>query len=339
MKSVYVAYTGGTIGMKHTAQGYAPVPGYLSDALKAQPEFQDESLPNIHVYEYPQLIDSSNITPNHWNLIAEDITKNYDDYDGFVILHGTDTMAYSASALSFMLENLSKPVIFTGSQIPFSQLRSDARDNFIGAVQLAATSNIPEVCLYFDNTLYRGNCCSKTDSSGFAAYQSPNYPALASVGIDIAINKRLILDVAESPLIVHKIANVDIGTLHIFPGVSSQVLGNYLRQPVKGLILMTYGAGNIPSNDKALVELIKDACERGIIIVNCSQCLKGTVNMTTYETGSILQRLGVVNGSDMMLEACITKLSWLLSIHQDPEVIRNLMSISLRGELRTIESP
>jgi L-asparaginase len=338
MKSVYVAYTGGTIGMKHTSQGYAPVPGYLSDALKAQPEFQDESLPEIHVYEYPQLIDSSNITPSHWNLIAEDITKNYDDYDGFVILHGTDTMAYSASALSFMLENLSKPVIFTGSQIPFSQLRSDARDNFIGAVQLAATSNIPEVCLYFDNTLYRGNCCSKTDSSGFAAYQSPNYPALASVGIDIAINRRLTLDDSKSPLVVHKIENVDIGTLHIFPGVSSQVLANYLRQPVKGLILMTYGAGNIPSNDTVLVELIKDACERGIIIVNCSQCLKGTVNMATYETGSILQRLGVVNGADMMLEACITKLSWLLSIHQDPEVIRGLMSISLRGELRTIDS-
>jgi len=338
MKSVYVAYTGGTIGMKHTAQGYAPVPGYLSDALKAQPEFQDESLPDIYLHEYPELIDSSNITPAHWNLIAEDITKNYDNYDGFVILHGTDTMAYSASALSFMLENLSKPVIFTGSQIPFSQLRSDARDNFIGAVQLAATSDIPEVCLYFHNTLYRGNCCSKTDSSGFAAYQSPNYPALASVGVDIAIKKRLTLPAPKGPLVIHKMDTVNIGTLHIFPGVSAQVLENYLRQPVKGLILMTYGTGNIPSNDKALVELIKNACERGVIIVNCSQCLKGTVNMTTYETGSILERLGVVNAADMMVETCITKLSWLLSIHQDPEVIRSLMSISLRGELRTIDN-
>ncbi|PCJ50508.1 MAG: L-asparaginase 1 [Gammaproteobacteria bacterium] len=334
MTSVYVAYTGGTIGMKQTAQGFAPVPGYLENALKVQPEFQDKSLPEIHLHEYSELIDSSNITPEHWNIIAEDISNNYERYDGFVILHGTDTMAYSASALSFMLENLSKPVIFTGSQIPFSQLRSDARDNFIGAVQLAASSKIPEVCLYFHNTLYRGNCCSKTDSSGFSAYQSPNYPALASVGIDIKINKALTLTKPENPLHIHRMGSVDIGTLHMFPGVSPQVLENYLRQPVKGLVLMTYGAGNIPSNNKALVAKIKDACDRGIVIVNCSQCLKGSVDMSAYETGSILERIGVVNGADMQLETCITKLSWLLSIHEDPELVRSLMSQNLRGELR-----
>ncbi|MCP3674525.1 MAG: asparaginase [Gammaproteobacteria bacterium] len=333
-KAVYIAYTGGTIGMKHTDMGFAPVPGYLKDALNAQPEFQDSSLPELHLHEYSKLIDSSNVTPEHWNMIAEDIVARYDDYDGFVILHGTDTMAYSASALSFMLENLSKPVIFTGSQIPFSKLRSDARDNLIGAIQLAAYSEIPEVSLYFHNTLYRGNCSSKSDSSGFAAYQAPNYPALASVGVDITINRHQTLALPKAPLQLHKIKKTDIGTLHLFPGISADVLKNYLRQPVKGLILLTYGAGNIPSHDKELVEHIEDACKRGVVIVNCSQCLKGTVDMSAYETGSILAKAGVVNAKDMMLEACVTKLSWLLSQHQDPEKVRKLMSEDLRGELR-----
>lgn len=333
--SVYIAYTGGTIGMKHTDRGFAPVPGYLEKALNEQPEFHDPSLPSLHLHEYPDLIDSSNVTPEHWNFIAEDIIEKYDDYDGFVILHGTDTMAYSASALSFMLENLSKPVIFTGSQIPFSKLRSDARDNLIGAIQLAATSNIPEVCLYFHNTLYRGNCSSKSDSSGFSAYQSPNYPELATVGVDITVNKHQTLAKPKQPLKLQKIMQTDIGTLHVFPGITVDVLKNYLRQPVKGLILLTYGAGNIPSHDKELVKLIEDACDRGVVIVNCSQCLKGTVDMTAYETGSILARAGVVNARDMMLEACVTKLSWLLSHHEDPETVRRLMSENLRGELRT----
>ena len=332
--SVYIAYTGGTIGMKKTARGFAPVSGYLVEALKAQPEFQDKSLPEIEVHEYPELIDSSNVTPQLWNLMAEDIAQRYDDFDGFVILHGTDTMAYSASALSFMLKDLSKPVIFTGSQIPFSELRSDARDNLIGALQLAAHSQIPEVALYFHNSLYRGNCCSKTDSSGFAAYQSPNYPPLATVGVDININRQQTLPQPQCPMKVEEMQSVEIGTLHIFPGISYEVLENYLRQPVKGLILLTYGAGNIPSHDEQLVNLITAACERGVVIVNCSQCLSGHVDMSAYETGSILERAGVVNAGDMVLEACITKLQWLLGQHSDPVAVRKMMSENLRGELR-----
>ena len=333
-KSVYIAYTGGTIGMKQTTRGFSPSPGYLGAALRAQPEFQDASLANLHLEEYVDLIDSSNVTPTHWNLIADDIKKNYDNYDGFVILHGTDTMAYSASALSFMLDNLNKPVIFTGSQIPFSELRSDARDNLIGAIQLAATSNIPEVSLYFHNSLYRGNCSTKTDSSGFAAYESPNYPTLASVGIDISINKSVIQDPTNNQLVLNKMSHVDVGTLHMFPGISADVLNNYLRLPVKGLVLLTYGSGNIPSHDKALVSMIEEACKRGVVIVNCSQCLKGKVNMSTYEAGSILERAGVVDASDMTLEACVTKMQWLLSHHQDPDKIRRMMASDLRGELR-----
>ena len=333
-KSVYIAYTGGTIGMKQTTRGFSPAPGYLGSALRAQPEFHDSSLAKFHLEEYSDLIDSSNVTPMHWNQIADDIKKNYDDYDGFVILHGTDTMSYSASALSFMLENLNKPVIFTGSQIPFSELRSDARDNLIGAIQLAANSKIPEVSLYFQNSLYRGNCSTKTDSSGFAAYESPNYPSLATVGIDISVNKRVILDSVSNDLVLNKMSQPDVGTLHMFPGMSADVLKNYLRQPVKGLILLTYGSGNIPSHDEALVAMIEEACKRGVVIVNCSQCLKGKVNMSAYEAGSILERAGVVNASDMTIEACVTKLQWLLSHHQEPEIIRKMMARNLRGELR-----
>ena len=320
--------------MSQTARGFAPASGHLTKAIEAQAEFHDPALPNQHLHEYPALIDSSNVTPQHWNLIAEDITKQYDDYDGFVILHGTDTMAYSASALSFILENLGKPVIFTGSQIPFTQLRSDGRDNLIGALQLAAMDDLPEVALYFHNRLYRGNCATKTDSSGFSAYQSPNYPDLARVGVEININRRLLLDKPNAPLQMKKINQTDIATLHMFPGMNANILENYLRQPVKGLILMTYGAGNIPSHDQQLVALIKEACERGVVIVNCSQCLKGQVDMSAYETGSILARAGVVNARDMTLESCVTKLSWLFSQNSEINNIRELMSQNLRGELR-----
>jgi len=331
---VYIAYTGGTIGMKHTAEGYAPCSGYLEAAIRAQPEFQNDSLPQIDFYEYEHLIDSSNTTPEHWNIIAADIATHYDDYDGFVILHGTDTMAYSASALSFLLDNLAKPVIFTGSQIPFAELRSDARDNLIGAVQLAASSNIPEVALYFHNRLYRGNCSSKTDSGGFAAYQSPNFPELAEVGIDIKVISKDLLPQPSNKLKVSKFVHHEIATLHLFPGMSAEVLKNYLRQPVEGLIILTYGAGNIPSHDHNLVQLIEKASKQGIIIVNCSQCLSGTVNMDVYETGTFLSKSGVINARDMTIEASVTKLLWLLSVESDIDKIRHLMATNLRGELR-----
>jgi len=333
--SVYIAYTGGTIGMCHTEKGYAPEPGYLGKALKQQPEFNDLSLPETTFHEYDEIIDSANCTPEHWNKIAEDIADNYDDYDGFVILHGTDTMAYSASALSFILENLGKPVIFTGSQIPFSKIRSDARENLIGAIQLAAQSKVPEVSVYFHNELYRGNCTSKTDSSGFAAFESPNYPRLASVGIDIDINTSQVLKPPHEAFNIQPLtSHSEVGTVQIFPGMTGRLLKNYLQHPVRGLVLMTYGSGNIPSHDQELVEVIKNASDRGVIIVNCTQCLKGAVNMSAYETGSILSEAGVVNAYDMTIEACVTKLSWLLSRHNNPARIRELMGENLRGEVR-----
>jgi len=332
--SVYIAYTGGTIGMRQSETGYIPSPGYLWSAIQNQPELQSLDLPDVTFHEYEEIIDSSNCTPVHWNQMAEDIAQHYDDYDGFVILHGTDTMAYSASALSYILDSLAKPVIFTGSQIPFEQVRSDAKDNLIGALQLACQSDLHEVGVYFHNKLYRGNRTCKTDSSGFAAFESPNYPTLAQVGIDISVNKNALLARPQAAFTTHPLINpAEVGTVQIFPGMTGRLLRNYLQQPVRGLVLMTYGSGNIPTHDEILVNEIKSASERGIIVVNCTQCLKGKVNMRAYQTGSILADAGVVNAGDMSIEACVTKLSWLLSRHEDPDTIRSLMASNLRGEL------
>lgn len=336
-KKVYIAYTGGTIGMTATEHGYAPAPGYLGKLLAEQPEFNSANMPDVVFKEYENIIDSSNATPWHWNKIAEDIAENYDDFDGFVILHGTDTMAYSACALSFQLGNLNKPVILTGSQIPFAEIRSDARENLIGAVQLATKPKLSEVSVYFHNELYRGNRTTKTDSSGFAAFESPNYPTLARVGIEIDINKRYLLDKnddSDGLEIIYFQNNPEVGTLQIFPGITGRLLHNYLQQPVKGLVLMTYGSGNIPNHDQMLVDEITSACERGVIIVNCTQCLRGTVNMKTYQTGSKLEQAGVVNAHDMTIEATVTKLTWLLGIYpDDPDKVRQLMAQDLRGEI------
>ncbi|MBT8450194.1 MAG: asparaginase, partial [Gammaproteobacteria bacterium] len=222
--------------MTATDHGYAPAPGYLGKLLAEQPEFNSANMPDVAFKEYENIIDSSNATPWHWNKIAEDIAENYDGFDGFVILHGTDTMAYSASALSFQLGNLSKPVILTGSQIPFAEIRSDARENLIGAIQLATKPKLSEVSVYFHNELYRGNRTTKTDSSGFAAFESPNYPTLARVGIEIDINKRYLLeenDASNGLDIIHFQNNPEVGTLQIFPGITGRLLHNYLQQPVK----------------------------------------------------------------------------------------------------------
>lgn len=336
-KKIYIAYTGGTIGMTATDNGYAPAPGYLGRLLSEQPEFNSDEMPDVSFKEYHNIIDSSNATPWHWNKISEDIAEKYNDYDGFVILHGTDTMAYSASALSFQLGNLNKPVIFTGSQIPFVEIRSDARENLIGAVQLAAKSKLSEVCVYFHNELYRGNRTTKTDSSGFAAFESPNYPTLARIGIELDLNKRYLLDANDDSNGLELIQyqhDPEVGIVQIFPGMTGRLFSNYLQQPVKGLVLMTYGSGNIPTHDQLLVDEITKACERGVIIVNCTQCLKGTVNMSTYQTGSALEKAGVVNAHDMTIEATVTKLTWLLGIYpDDPVKVRQLMANDLRGEI------
>lgn len=331
-KSIYVAYTGGTIGMQRSAQGYIPVSGHLQQQLAAMPEFHRPEMPDFTIHEYQPLIDSSDMTPQDWQAIAEDIRQNYALYDGFVILHGTDTMAFTASALSFMLENLAKPVIVTGSQIPLAELRSDGQQNLLNALFVAANYPVKEVSLFFNNTLYRGNRTTKAHADGFNAFASPNLPPLLEAGIHIRRLNTPAAPQGEGELIVHPITPQPIGVVTIYPGISAEVVRNFLRQPVKALILRSYGVGNAPQNAEFLSEL-QAASARGIVVVNLTQCMSGKVNMGGYATGNALAHAGVIGGFDMTVEATLTKLHYLLSQPLSCDEVRHLMQVNLRGEL------
>lgn len=333
-KRIYIAYTGGTIGMLHTGQGYAPAPGFLEKFLRAMPELKDAALPEFVLREYDPLLDSSNMTPREWLDIARDIFDHYDAFDGFVILHGTDTMAYTASALPFLLHGLNKPVILTGSQIPLIELRSDARENIITALLLAANYPIPEVCLYFGNKLLRGCRTAKVNATGFDAFESPNYPPLGNVGIDIHIDWGLTRPAALTPLNPPPTElNATVGALRLFPGFSARLLDNVLQTPLQGLVLEAYGAGNAPDNDHTFLDALAAATQRGVIIVNCTQCLRGTVKLDAYATGTALLRAGVISGADMTPIAALTKLHYLLGSGYTAEETRALMQENLYGEL------
>lgn len=331
-KSVYIAYTGGTIGMAPSDQGYRPQPGFLQAQMSKLSVLKDPRMPAYHLREYEPLLDSSNMTPNDWVGIARDITERYDDYDGFIVLHGTDTMAYSASALSFLLRDLAKPVIFTGSQVPLAELRTDARENLINSLLLAAECRIPEVCLLVRHRLLRGNRSTKVSSSRFMAFDSPNYGELASVGVEMKIHSKRLLPQPKDTLVLNPLHNPQVADLRLYPGITPETLEQFLSGPIKGAVLHTYGVGNAP-DDPTFLRVIRDACERDLVLVNCTQCLQGSVDMSGYATGNALAQAGVISGFDMTPEAALTKLHWLLSQDLTTHQVRGLMQSNLRGEL------
>lgn len=331
-KHIYVAYTGGTIGMRPSSHGFVPAAGFLSETVANMPEFHRSEMPNFTIHEYDNLIDSSDMDPSDWQNIANDIFQNYQQYDGFIILHGTDTMAYTASALSFMLEDLGKPVIVTGSQIPLAQLRSDGQVNLLNALYIAANYPIAEVTLFFNNQLFRGNRSRKLDADGFNAFDSPNFPALLKAGINIEVDKKILGIVADKKLHVSPVKSQPIGVVTLYPGISAEVLKNTLQQPVKALILLSFGVGNAPQNS-ALLEQLSFADQQGIIVLNCTQCVRGKVNMTGYANGHVLREVGVVSGQDMTPEAALAKLHYLLSKDLPASLIKRQLIDNLRGEL------
>ena len=331
-KKIYIAYTGGTIGMKQSSRGYVPVAGYLTETVKNNAEFTREEMPLFDIHEYCPLIDSSDMSPHHWQIIADDIKSKYDQYDGFVVLHGTDTMAYTASALSFMFENLTKPVIVTGSQIPLSQLRSDGQVNLLNAMYLAANYPIAEVSLFFNNQLFRGNRATKAHADGFNAFASPNLSPLAQSGINIQLIEGKLSPYVEQALQVTPIQSQKIAILYLYPGISVEMVRNVITDDVKGLILLSFGVGNAPQQAEFL-DILKTATDNGTVIVNLTQCIQGQVNMGGYATGNALLNCGVLSGYDMTLEACLTKLHYLFSQDLELETVRHLMQDNLRGEL------
>ena len=331
-RSVYIVYTGGTIGMMPSEHGYVPAPGFLEKQMRADPVLSHPALPEYVIHELTPLLDSSNMSPADWGRIGQDIYENYEQYDGFIVLHGTDTMAFSASALSFLLGGLGKPVVFTGSQIPLCELRNDARENLVTSLLIAGEGLVPEVCLLVGDQLLRGNRSTKVSAASFQAFQSPNFPPLGRAGVELTIDTELVLPKKEGPLSFHNPGQPQVADLRLFPGISPELLRSFLQPPLEGAVLHTYGVGNAPTHP-AFLAALREATDRGVVIVNCTQCLEGCVDMNDYETGRRLLEVGLISGYDMTSEAALTKLFWLLSRGLPREEVKQLMQQNLRGEL------
>lgn len=335
--SVLIIYTGGTLGMAYD-EGGALVPFNFGQILEKIPILATLNVA-ITVISFPAPIDSSNVSMQHWKDMAYIIFENYDSYDGFVVLHGTDTMAYSASMLSYMLHGLNKPVIFTGAQLPISALRSDARENLMTSLEIATAKIdgkplVPEVCIFFNHQLLRGNRSKKVQSVHFDAFESENYPPLAESGIVIDYNTSAIrLYEPNKELVLKNTLANEVMIVKLFPGITEQLVEACLSGPsLRGIVLETYGSGNSPS-EAWFKRTLSRALDRGLVILNVSQCNGGRVIQGRYETSRELLRLGVVSGADMTTEAAITKLMFLLGQEQDSERIRKKLITPIAGEM------
>jgi len=335
---VLLIYTGGTIGMGRNPKTGALEPLDFNHLIQNLPEFKYIGT-QIDVYSFTSPIDSSDMNPRMWAQIVRIISARYDEYDGFVVLHGTDTMAFTASALSFMLENLTKPVILTGSQLPLGQLRTDGKENLITSIEIAAARHedgrpkVPEVCIYFSGKLLRGNRSTKMNADGFNAFDSFNYPHLADAGVNIIYHDEYILKPDfTKPMNPHFAMETDIVVFTLFPGIQESTVRHMLEAPeLRSIVIRTYGSGNAP-HQPWLMQLLRQAVNRGVTIVNISQCAAGTVEMARYDNGYQLKNAGVISGHDATVESTITKLMHLHAHYTDPTVIRNRMSHPMRGE-------
>jgi L-asparaginase len=339
---VLLIYTGGTIGMGRNPKTDALEPLDFNHLIENLPEFKSITT-QIDVYQFTPAIDSSDMNPRLWAQIVRIISDQYEQYDGFVVLHGTDTMAFTASALSYMLENLTKPVILTGSQLPISQLRTDGKENLVTSIEIASayhkdgTPIVPEVCIYFSGKLLRGNRSTKINADGFNAFDSFNYPHLADAGVNIIYHEEYILKPDyEKPMKPHYVMDPNVVVFTLFPGIQENIVRHILDAPeLRSIVMRTYGSGNAPQKPW-LMHLLKQATEHGINIVNISQCAAGTVEMARYDNGYQLKNAGVISGYDATVESTVTKLMHLQGHFTDWRIIRNMMNQPMRGEFTQI---
>jgi len=335
--SVLLIYTGGTIGMARDHRTGTLKPVDFKQIRQEVPEISKFDY-RIDVVSFNPVIDSSNMMPSHWVELAKIISTNYQKYSGFVILHGSDTMAYTASALSFMLENLAKPVVITGAMLPVGEVRTDARENLITAIEIAAHTDkgkpsVPEVCVYFDYLLFRGNRVTKVNASKFEAFASVNYPPLAEAGVHIRFNHHLIRKPLKGKLKTHLQLETSIGVIRLFPGMTRQWFASQMRcEGLKAVIIETYGNGNAPTADWFLEEL-ELAARHGLIIVSITQCRGGVVEQGVYATSKGLEQLGVIGGADLTLESAMVKLMVLLGRKLKTAEVKKLMGVSIAGEI------